>query len=75
MKTFDLAGEEFAGIYRQGSPYGPEGIDVGGERLTPVQARRLAKWLLKAADAVVKSNKSRSNSDRKKHKTFFELIA
>lgn len=57
MKPIKISGEEFASICHIGTPKGPLVIDVMMNTLTPAEARRLAAWLLKAADYVGQKNR------------------
>lgn len=57
MKPFKLEGEELAEILHQGSPTGKLVIDIKFDSVTPAQARKLASWLIRAADHVVTYNR------------------
>lgn len=56
MRPIKIDGEEFASVCHQGSATGPYIIDVMMNTLTPEEARRLGRWLLKAADWVTREN-------------------
>lgn len=56
MKSIKIEGEEWGSICN-GPPHGPFIIDLLMNTLTPQQARRLADWLLNAADWTANANK------------------
>jgi hypothetical protein len=60
---FKVDSEEFASVvYMSEVKPGNQVIDVKMETLTPEQARRLAAWLLKAADYVSSQKRSLDGS-------------
>ena len=63
MKPFKIEGDKLQGASIETlsdngyGEVGPSYIEIIFEReITPVQARKLAKWLIKAADYVEKEN-------------------
>lgn len=56
VKPFKIDGDEACDIVRWQSVDGPERIDVAGLTLKPSQARRLAKWLVRASNEVAIHN-------------------
>lgn len=58
--SITIQAEEFASVCHEGSPAGKLVIDVMMSTITPAEARRLAKWLLKAADHVVAENRPKA---------------
>lgn len=59
LKTFLIDGEEFADIVHMQSASGPQRIDIMMNTLTSAQGRKLAIWLLAAADEVDCHNRKR----------------
>lgn len=56
VKPFRQGGEDVAEIVRWQSVDGVEKIDVAGLTLSPREARRLSRWLVRAADSVAAYN-------------------
>lgn len=57
VKPFRLDDEDYAEICHQGATDGPQIIVVNMDDFNPSDARRFARWLIKAADEVDAFNK------------------